>query len=345
MDGTVPARRSRPIDAPATHIVRRLTAAALAAAFGLALSSASPAPAAADGGAGFVSMANGYRTDESRAPVAFNAKIDRIAIERAEEMAAEEDIGHDFDALKESFDEEGVCWRGFGEIVARNGDSDVAGFGDQWWNSAPHKSVMLGDYTHASGSRASGGDGRWYGVMIFVKLCDAPATSVFTDIGGSKFFDDIVWLVDEGITSGCSANRFCPDGLVTRAQMASFLARALDLPDRPGATTSSTTRATSTRSTSTAFAEAEITAGCDDRRFCPSGLVTRAQMATFLARALHLPAASRDYFSDDNDSSHEANINRIAAAGITGGCGGSRFCPDGVVTRGQMAAFLHRAFD
>ncbi len=309
----------------------------------MAIWTASPAPVAAEGGAGFVGMANDYRTDSSRAPVAFQTKIDRIAADRAEEMAADEEIGHDFTALKERFDEDGVCWRGFGEIVARNRDGDFASFGDQWWDSAPHKSVMLGDYTHASGARAFA-NGRWYGVMIFVKLCDAQPRSVFNDIGGSKFYGDIVWLVDEGITSGCSASQFCPDGRVTRAQMASFIARALDLgsarrdhfvDDEGNKHEVNINR----------FADEEITAGCDDHRFCPNGLVTRAQMATFLARALHLPATSRDYFSDDEGSSHEGNINRIAAAGITGGCGASRFCPDGLVTRGQMSAFLHRAFE
>ncbi len=66
-------------------------------------------------------------------------------------------------------------------------------------------------------------------------------------------------------------------------------------------------------------------------------------MATFLTRALKLPATSRDYFRDDNASSHEGAINRLAAAGITRGCGPSSFCPSGTVTREQMAAFLRRA--
>ncbi len=68
-------------------------------------------------------------------------------------------------------------------------------------------------------------------------------------------------------------------------------------------------------------------------------------MASFLSRAFGLPAATRDYFGDDNDSIHEANINRIAEAGITGGCAPDRYCPRSNVTRGQMAAFLHRAVD
>jgi len=68
-------------------------------------------------------------------------------------------------------------------------------------------------------------------------------------------------------------------------------------------------------------------------------------LSRFLARAFDLPAASRDYFTDDNSNKHESAINRLRKAGITFGCGGvaTTFCPDGSVTRGQMAAFLHRA--
>ncbi len=36
-------------------------------------------------------------------------------------------------------------------------------------------------------------------------------------------------------------------------------------------------------------------------------------------------------------------VEALAAAGITGGCGGGNYCPDSSVTRGQMAVFLSRA--
>jgi hypothetical protein len=67
-------------------------------------------------------------------------------------------------------------------------------------------------------------------------------------------------------------------------------------------------------------------------------------MATFLDRALHLPARTKDFFSDDETSKFEGSINRLAASGITKGCSATRFCPNDLVTRQQMAAFLHRAF-
>jgi hypothetical protein len=86
-----------------------------------------------------------------------------------------------------------------------------------------------------------------------------------------------------------------------------------------------------------------ITGGCTPTMFCPKDPVTREQMASFLARALKLPAANHDYFTDDATSIHQGAINRLAEAGITGGCGDTRYCPKRSVTREQMAAFLKRA--
>ncbi len=51
-------------------------------------------------------------------------------------------------------------------------------------------------------------------------------------------------------------------------------------------------------------------------------------------------------FIDDDDSIFEADIEKLAAAGITAGCNpptNDRYCPDDSVNRGQMAAFLVRA--
>jgi len=171
----------------------------------------------------------------------------------------------------------------------------------------------------------------------------AGADSPFVDIATSGFVPDITWLYDAGITKGCSTTRYCPSGNVTRGQMASFMARSLELPaatdDYFGDDDGSTHEADINR-----IAGAGLTEGCDAGAYCSTAVVTRGQMASFLARALELPVATSDYFSDDDGSTHEADINRIAEAGITNGCGGVEYCSTSAVTRGQMAAFLHRAF-
>jgi hypothetical protein len=166
----------------------------------------------------------------------------------------------------------------------------------------------------------------------------------FTDADDSAFRGDILWALEEGVTAGCSATKYCPSSTVTREQMASFLVRALNLP--PASRDFFTDDETSQHEGQiNALAAAGITGGCSATRYCPRSVVTREQMASFLVRALHLRASSRDFFTDDSSSQHQASINALAAAGITGGCSATRYCPRSSVTRGQMAAFLHRAFD
>lgn len=98
-----------------------------------------------------------------------------------------------------------------------------------------------------------------------------------------------------------------------------------------------------------AIAAVGITRGCNppiNDRFCPDDPVSRGQMAAFLVRALELPAGP-DQFVDDGTSVFQDDINALAAAGITRGCNpptNDRFCPTRSVTRGEMAAFLVRAY-
>jgi len=98
-----------------------------------------------------------------------------------------------------------------------------------------------------------------------------------------------------------------------------------------------------------AIAAAGITKGCNppaNDLYCPSATVSRGQMAAFLVRALGLTVRLDDPFTDDDGSVFEADIEKLAAAGITKGCNpptNDLFCPNAPVTRGQMAAFLVRA--
>lgn len=94
-----------------------------------------------------------------------------------------------------------------------------------------------------------------------------------------------------------------------------------------------------------------VTRGCNpptNDRYCPGDWVTRGQMAGFLVRALGLTNRGNIDFVDDNSSVFEADIERLATAGVTVGCNpptNDRFCPSDHVTRGQMASFLARALD
>ena len=171
-----------------------------------------------------------------------------------------------------------------------------------------------------------------------------PTNGRFDDDNNSPHEADIEKIAEAGITLGCGERSFCPTATVTRAQMASFLARALSLPESTGNRFDDDNNSPHEADIEK-IAEAGITLGCGERSFCPTATVTRAQMASFLARALSLPESTGNRFDDDNNSPHEADIEKIAEAGITLGCGERSFCPTNGVLREQMASFLARALD
>ncbi|MGD2102971.1 MAG: S8 family serine peptidase [Acidimicrobiia bacterium] len=174
----------------------------------------------------------------------------------------------------------------------------------------------------------------------------------FLDTPGTTFFDDILWMSGMDITRGCNPpvnNLFCPGDPVNRGQMAAFLNRYLGL---PAASQDHFTddAGTTFEDDINRLAEAGITKGCnppDNDRYCPDDTVAREQMAAFITRALGLTANTHAGFVDVTaDNIFRADIGKLATAGITKGCNppdNTRFCPAEAVTRGQMAAFLHRA--
>ncbi|WP_052664552.1 S8 family serine peptidase [Nitriliruptor alkaliphilus] len=166
----------------------------------------------------------------------------------------------------------------------------------------------------------------------------------FSDVDPrSPFRTDIAWLATAEITRGCGGDRFCPGAHVTRQQMAAFLSRGLGLTETSGIRFSDVPRDSIFATDIDKLATAGITLGCGGDRFCPGDNVTRQQMAAFLTRGLDLTATSGIRFSDvARGSAAERDIDRLATAGITLGCGGDRFCPGADVSRQQMAAFLRR---
>ena len=178
----------------------------------------------------------------------------------------------------------------------------------------------------------------------------AQTVNTFTDDDGNIHESNIEFIAALGVTKGCNPptnDLYCPSGTVTRGQMAAFLVRALQLP--------AATKDHFVDDNDSIFegdinrlAESGITAGCnppDNTNFCPNGNVTRGQMAAFLNRAFPLPTSTVDFFTDDDDSIFEGDINSLAGSGITFGCGALVYCPNDTVKRDQMASFLARASD
>jgi hypothetical protein len=99
-----------------------------------------------------------------------------------------------------------------------------------------------------------------------------------------------------------------------------------------------------------AMAAEGITGGCGGGNFCPSNPVRRDQMAVFLLKGEHgstfVPPPCTGTFADVPCPGTFADwIEQLEAENITGGCGGSNYCPSSNNTRGQMAVFVVKTFN
>lgn len=183
--------------------------------------------------------------------------------------------------------------------------------------------------------------------------CDGAPSRRFRDVDPGNVhaagIDCIGWW---GVTQGVGSRRYDPSGEVGRDQMASFLWRTLRASGYRGASNPPDAFRDDDGSThepaiDQLAANGGITLGCSPGRYCPADTVTRAQMATFLDRTYaavtgDLLPAGQDAFTDDDGSPHEDAIDRVAAAGITGGTSAGHFSPRDPVTRAQMGTFLAR---
>ena len=303
-------------------------------------------PVLARDGQTFVDLVNEHRADAGVPAVRLHDVVQRIAVSRANQLADRRTLSHDLDYVADRLAANGVCWQQMGEIIAYNGRPEserVARFVYQWYNSDPHREIMLGEgYTHAGGSWTTASDGYHYAAMVFVpsRTSDTP----FTDVAGTEWEASVAWVYRQGIMDGCRATRFCPRGDLTRGALAQALADGLHLPATDGDFFADD-GGSRFEDGINRLAAAGLARGCGGGNYCPSQAVRRGALATALATALRLPKSRVDYFRDDGDSPHEGNINRIAAAGIAGGCGDRSFCPDRGVRRGHATVFLRRAFD
>ena len=180
----------------------------------------------------------------------------------------------------------------------------------------------------------------------------------FTDVSASSYaFDDIACLYELGVTTGTSATTYGPGDLVTREQVASFLARVarfFGVDDR-GATHPfiDVSVGSFAYGDIALLYELGVTNGVSATSFAPSSHVTREQMASLLARSYAVlfgspsapvpaPVVPTPFVDVSAASFAKDDIGRIYGLGISQGTSPTTFGPADHVTREQMAAFLVR---
>jgi hypothetical protein len=205
---------------------------------------------------------------------------------------------------------------------------------------------------------------------------DAFATSLsspamFNDVASSATFYEAANLMYEfGVTTGCVqstdplSRQYCPDDNVTRQEMAAFIVRAVTGTTNPAIYNTTPYFNDVTAANNNFFPhiqkmmELGITTGCSQNPplFCPTDTIPRWEMAIFMIRArLMLQGASfttsqTPYFADvptnvEGNGQPFPFIQRAYEEHVTNGCGTNPlvYCPDELVTRGQMASFIMRA--
>lgn len=178
-----------------------------------------------------------------------------------------------------------------------------------------------------------------------VMPASAGASSTFVDVQSDGYGPALDVLAEEGVLSGCGDDRFCPDEELTRGQMATLIATALDLSDE-GSGYFGDVDGTEHAQGINMLAAAGVTRGCSVVAFCPEERVTRGQLASLLVRGFE-PSETDEVFFDDVDGVHAQAVNRLAAVGIAAGCSDSlvEFCPYEPVLRWQAALFIARSLD
>jgi hypothetical protein len=181
----------------------------------------------------------------------------------------------------------------------------------------------------------------------------------FGDIDGSGTHDDAIrclgaYGIVQGFTGGDGGFEYRAGQDVTRQQMASFVANTLRtvpnafyaLPDGGDPDFEDAQNISASHEANVAdLQEAGIVTGYEDGTFRPAPAIDRAQMASFIARAIEQATGDElprgDGF-DDVAGTHQENIEKLQGIGVVQGQGDGTYDPAGVTTRAQMASFIAR---
>ena len=152
-------------------------------------------------------------------------------------------------------------------------------------------------------------------------------------------------LTDSALAQGRDGGGFDPQGSVTRGQVATLVAGALDLPAADTSGFPDVPDEFVHAGAIGALVEAGIVSGYDDGRFGASDPVTRGQMATIIVEALGVDASGHQRFPDVPDGYvHAGAISALADRDVIVGRNDGTYGPQSSITRGQSASIVVRAF-
>lgn len=181
------------------------------------------------------------------------------------------------------------------------------------------------------------------------KKADEPVApeKLFADVSADDYYYEAVkWASENGVTGGIGENLFGANLPCTRAQIVTFLWRAAGSPEPKGMSGFVDVSADAYYAKAVAWAVEEgIVSGTSATTFSPDAVCTRAQSVAFLYRAFGEKVNEAAGFSDVSADAYYADAVAWAVEnGVASGIGGGLFAPDQDCARGQIVAFLYRAY-
>lgn len=170
---------------------------------------------------------------------------------------------------------------------------------------------------------------------------------LFADVSAEEYYYEAVkWASENGVTGGIGENLFGANLPCTRAQIVTFLWRAAGSPEPKGMSGFVDVSADAYYAKAVAWAVEEgIVSGTSATTFSPDAVCTRAQSVAFLYRAFGEKVNKAAGFSDVSADAYYADAVAWAVEnGVASGIGGGLFAPDQNCARGQIVAFLYRAY-
>ena len=170
---------------------------------------------------------------------------------------------------------------------------------------------------------------------------------LFADVSAEEYYYEAVkWASENGVTGGIGENLFGANLPCTRAQIVTFLWRAAGSPEPKGMSGFVDVSADAYYAKAVAWAVEEgIVSGTSATTFSPDAVCTRAQSVAFLYRAFGEKVNKAAGFSDVSADAYYADAVAWAVGnGVASGIGGGLFAPDQDCARGQIVAFLYRAY-
>ena len=182
------------------------------------------------------------------------------------------------------------------------------------------------------------------GKTVTLTVGSAPAKIAFTDVpAGFYYTDAVAWAVENKITDGTSATTFSPDALCTRAQILTFLWRAVGSPAPGISNPFSDVKSTDYYYSAALWAyEKGMVSGT---AFEGSTPCTRSSTVTYLWQYAGSPASSKTVSFTDvpAGAAYAQAVAWAVEKGVTDGTSATTFSPDATCSRGQIVTFLYRA--